>query len=145
MRQWPFAWVAWLVYATSWFIPVIKDGAALPGALPGWQAFRVAFAPLWPYEGISYDTWYTTMLAALSALTNVVMVLSPLLFLRSRSAFMVIWGWASAAAIGIDAFWFLMGHGSTDALPLRAGYYLWWLSFLPLMTACFIGARRSRP
>ena len=47
-RSAPFRILA-LLYVIAWFLPVEKDGTTLAdGGLPGWEAFRVALAPLIP-------------------------------------------------------------------------------------------------
>jgi hypothetical protein len=39
----PLIAAAFLIHAVAWFLPVVKDGVTFPGALPGWQAFCIAF------------------------------------------------------------------------------------------------------
>jgi hypothetical protein len=33
-------------------------GRDFPHGLPGWEAFRAAACPVWPYEGYSIGGWY---------------------------------------------------------------------------------------
>jgi hypothetical protein len=95
---------AWSTYLVSWAIPVVEGGDTLPEGLPGWQALAVALLPLSEPSG---QPWYSDAISVLSGLTNLVMVVSPLI-LRSRFR-----TWAPGAAgagvvsFMIDASWFL--------------------------------------
>ena len=36
------------IFIVAWFLPVVDGSSSLrQGALPGWEAFRYAFAPVW--------------------------------------------------------------------------------------------------
>ena len=115
-----------LLFAAAWVLPVIKDGVTFPSGLPGWQAFRVAASPLWPYGGVAADTWYHASLALLSAATNLVM-LSVLTFSVRRGVSNRPAGIAAIVAFAVNAQWILQEGARSD---LRIGYYTWWLSFL---------------
>jgi hypothetical protein len=131
-----------VAYAVSWFLPVVKGGATITGgALPGWEAFRIALSSLWPIVGVRLIAESLgAALAVASALTN-------LLFLgmavrlsrgaRGRSGFAVL-----VAAAVLNAHWFVLGDERGD---LRAGYYLWVASFVALAWAARAGASRPAP
>jgi hypothetical protein len=119
------------VFAAAWLVPVHKEGTSLPEGVPGWQAFRMAAAPVWPYEGVSYETWWGATLATVSAGTNLVMIGSLFLALQRRSLVRMT-AIASLAAFVVNAQWLFL---NTDWVDLRAGYYLWWLSFLAISVA----------
>jgi hypothetical protein len=121
-----WAWIAWSVFAVAWVVPVHKDGITLPRGLPGWQAFRLAASAVWPYEGVEYKTWWDATLATLSAATNFVMLGSLWAPNRGR-ALRRTTAVVALAAFMINAQWLFM---RTDWADLRAGYYLWWVSFL---------------
>ena len=59
---------AMLAFVGGWVLPVIDDHR-------GWQAFRVALSPVWPYENFGFDAWYSAALTVASALTNAVFLL----------------------------------------------------------------------
>lgn len=128
---------AWVAYIAAWVLPVIKDGVTLPEGLPGWQAFRVAFAPVWPYEGVKFQTWYSAALAVLSALSNGTMLSSPFVLVPRLRRFASACGWAAATGVVIDGHWFAMGLQNDDWADLRIGYFLWWGSFLLLAMGMF--------
>lgn len=131
---------SWLVHAIAWLSPVHADGERLPGTLPGWQAFRVAFSPVWRYEGFSADTGYGAAISSASALTNLVMLASVPVVLRGSARARAVLGWTAAGSAVLNAQWFLAGGRA----ELRIGYYLWWFSFV-LLTAGVFGPKRGDP
>ena len=120
--------LTWFVFTLAWALPVHQDGTRLPKGLPGWEAFRVAAAAVWPYEGVEYETWWGGALSSLSAATNLVMLVSIVVRSYGRQVHRGI-GAAAAAAFLVNAQWLFL---TTEWTELRAGYYLWWLSFLAL-------------
>lgn len=129
---------AWLTYLLSWFLPVIKGGVAFPHGLPGWQAFRVAACPVWPYEEWSVEGWYNALLSTISASTTLLFIaggawiaLSDSRTLRRALA------WVASGAFVVNAQWyvFFLGSGRKD---LRIGYSLWCLSFLLMSLGLFV-------
>ncbi len=131
------------MHGTAWLLPVIKDGVTLPDGLPGWQAFRVAFAPVWPYEDVKYQASYLAVLAVLSALSNLVMLSSPLSLMARLHRYVAAFGWVALGAFAVDSHWLVMGLGSDDWIDLRIGYFLWWGSFLLLAMTMFFSRRRE--
>lgn len=139
--------VLWLV---SWFAPVWKgqelfgglgalaekmgarpDQAAAaatgPDWLPGWPACRFAWELLWndPQPG-KLEEWEQRLCGA-SCLTNVVMLLAIALVLSRRPS--VLAGVLVLACAGVNSSWTWV----VDQNPfewLRAGYFLWLLSFV---------------
>src|SRR5512139_2456694 len=89
---------AWVTHALAWFLPVHKYGVRLPHGIPGWQAFRIAVSPLWPYEGSESGPWYGAALTTSGGLTNLVLLASlPILLTGSGRASRAL-GWAALAA-----------------------------------------------
>lgn len=122
-----------LLYVVSWFVPVVNEGATLAeGAVPGWEAFRTALSPIWPYQGLKGDSTLSGVIGVVSALTNFWFVLSSvvlaLLPLRSKRG--VFWGLVLAALV--NATWLLLIEDRGD---VRIGYYLWLGSFFALAAA----------
>jgi len=139
-------------YLVSWFT---KVHSAQKGAwfsiFYGWEAFRVGLGPIWPglkvvtswSEGKPWENGYTflvgiipSFLSVPSALTNGWMLLFALALITKK-----IESWRSVLVSGfvfcfcLNLFWFLspLGLGLHEAKTklsgLRAGYYLWILSF----------------
>lgn len=131
--------IVWLGFALAWLVPVHKEGITLPDGLPGWQAFRIAAAPVWPYEGTRYDTWWSATLSTLSAATNLLMLGSFLVALRLPSFLRTV-TISTFVAFLVNAQWLLL---NTEWVDLRAGYYLWWLSFLGVSVASYKEAVRA--
>ena len=128
-----------LLFVAAWGLPVIKDGVTLPGGLPGWQAFRVAASPLWPYEGVATDSWYHPALCSLSAATNLVMLAVPTFSVRRR-IFNRAAAIAAIEAFAVNTQW-VLGAGAPG--DLRIGYYVWMLSFLLVGCGLLLAKRVS--
>jgi hypothetical protein len=128
------------MYLVAWVLPVVKDGATLPEGLPGWQAFRVAASPIWPYGDVGLDSWYGALLATASAGTNLLMI--GLVWLASRVLPRLhrIGAGAALAAFIVNAHWFVL---MDDRAALRPGYFLWWFSFLVVGYSLFRLSRRT--
>jgi hypothetical protein len=122
--------LAWLAHAVAWVVPVHKDGVRLPEGLPGWQAFRIALSPLWPYYegGGSWDPWYGALLSVTSGLTNIVMLASVPIALEGTPRQRAVLAWLAMLAVLVNAGWV----NDKDWVDLRAGYYLWWASFVAM-------------
>jgi hypothetical protein len=132
---------AWLIHFTAWFVPVHENGMVrFPGGLPGWEAFRVAFNPIWPYNGSSASHWYGAVLSSSSALTNLVMLASIPVVLRSSSLMRTRLAWMALGSGVINAQW-MLDEGRT---VLLVGYYLWWASFIVLAAGLFRMGRGER-
>ncbi len=118
----------------GWFGPVVQDNR-------GWQAFRVALSPLWPYEQFRIQPGLLLVLSVASALTNVLFVgLAVWLVLtHERRAKVVLW--IAAAATLVNLHWPIsMGEQSAQ---LESGYFVWVCSFALLALAAFL-ARPTR-
>src|SRR5258706_8464175 len=132
-RSAPFRIVV-LLYVIAWFLPVIKDGATLAdGKLPGWEAFRVALAPIMSYGEFAKDTsLFHNVMSVASALTNFLMLLclfwlaGPATTSRVRQI-----RWVIVAAAMIDAYWLRL------VPDLLLGYYCWLASFVALAVVAF--------
>jgi hypothetical protein len=128
---------AWLIHAIAWFVPVHKYGVRLPKGVAGWEAFRIAVGPIWPYDGSgSWDPWYGAVLTVASGLTNFLMVASlPIVLERTRRPriLLVALAWAAVGATMLNAQWVI----DKDWTDLRVGYYLWWGSFILLSVGAF--------
>src|ERR1700722_10105482 len=105
---------AWLIHAAAWFLPVIDDGVRFPSGLPGWQAFRTAFSPVWPYADTHYSG-IAAVAAALSAVTTIFFVLvSPWVLLRGSHSARRVSAWIAAASFVLDGHWYFF-YGRSES------------------------------
>src|SRR5215468_2390053 len=117
---------AWLAFSVAWFLPVVNESVKFPSDLPGWQAFRVAAADVWPYENLKNDY---PVLSSLSALTTPLFILGSLwLVFHASKTLRRTFAWTAVVAFIVNAHWYV-DFGS-DRKDLRIGYFLWWFSFL---------------
>jgi len=132
-----FAWVAWVIFVVSFFLPALDNGR-------GWQCAGLsAMAITWPdfWRG----NWEDIHLASLT-LANLLMILSPFLLPRwSRSTRSLRWLRLSffAALILVWSFiLILVAH--EDRKELMIGCYVWGFSFLPLCLSTVKISRTNR-
>ena len=126
---------AFLVHAVAWFLPVDKDGVTLLDGLPGWQAFEMAASEVVKWR---IDPWWFVVLLTMSAVTTILFVLGAgwVVAIGSRRLRRVS-AWIAACAFIINAHWILW-IGRPGRFDLRAGYFLWWASFLLLAIGLFL-------
>jgi hypothetical protein len=129
--------IATAVYGLAWFLPVVSGSTGLEqGGVPGWEALRMALAPVFPIDGFGGDQGFLAMIGVLSGLSNLWFVASfVVLALFPRGPRRVMF-WGLVLATLVNTVW-LWGAGGVGYL--RAGYYLWLLSFVGLAAA----ARRA--
>jgi hypothetical protein len=113
----------------GWVLPVVRD-------YRGVHAFRVALSPIWPYEHFQIPSGHLVVLSVASAATNLLFVAIAgavwLGLVASRAQQRVAVFVVGAAAL-LNLHWPLsMGQSAPD---LRAGYYVWVLSFVLLLLA----------
>ena len=119
----------------GWALPVIDD-------YRGWQAFRVAFSPVWPFEQFKLEPGLLMTLSVASALTNAVFVVLAVAlvagFARTTVRARVVL-WVAAGAALLDLHWPIsMGKNSVELEP---GYFIWVGSFALLALAAFFAVR----
>jgi hypothetical protein len=131
-RMWATLAVSIIANVLGWVLPVIDD-------YRGWQAFRVAFSPVWPFEQFKLNPGLLMLLSVASALTNVLfVVLAAALVARfartvARARAVL---WAAAGAALLNLHWPIsMGE---ERGQLELGYFVWVASFgLLALTAFF--------
>jgi hypothetical protein len=130
-RAWQAALAAAVAaHALGWVLPVARD-------YRGWQAFRVAFSPVWPFEGFRIEPGLLLVLSVASALTNVVFAVLALALVGGGRTRVVLYG-ALAAGV-LDLHWPVsMGSQRT---ALESGYVVWLVSFGCLALAAHLRAR----
>jgi hypothetical protein len=123
-----------IAHLLGWFTPVVDDYL-------GWQAFRVALSPLWPFEQFRIQPGVLLVLSVASALTNLLFIaLAMVLAVRPARAKAVLW--AAAGATLLNLHWPIsMG---TERAELESGYFIWVCSFALVALAAFIEIRRGR-
>jgi hypothetical protein len=126
--------IAALVFVVAWLTPVIDSGTTLGrGGVPGWEAFRVALSPVWPYEDFEASNWFWSIISISSALTNFLFVAALAHLVWQPGVYRRAVCWALALAFVVDSAWFISG----DREYLRVGYYLWVASFALLAVAAW--------
>jgi hypothetical protein len=117
----------------GWLLPVVDD-------YRGWQAFRVAFSPIWPFEQFRIEPGVLWVLSVASALTNVLFVVLVVILARGVRARLVLW--LAAGATLLDLHWPIsMGEQRAE---LELGYFIWVCSFALLALAAFVAAAPRR-
>jgi hypothetical protein len=119
----------------GWLMPVVDDYL-------GWQAFRVALSPLWPFEQFRIEPGLLLVLSVASASTNLLfVVLGALLVLDpERRAKAVLW--AATGATLLNLHW-PISMGAQRA-ELELGYFVWVCSFALVALAAFLASRGRR-
>ena len=119
----------------GWLMPVVDDYL-------GWQAFRVALSPLWPFEQFRIEPGPLLVLSVASGLTNLLfVVLGATLAARPQRYGKVVL-WAAAAATLLNLHWPISMGAERDELEL--GYFVWVCSFALLALAAFLAVARAR-
>lgn len=114
----------------GWLLPVVDD-------YRGWQAFRVAFSPIWPFEQFRIEPGLLWVLSVTSALTNVLFVALTVILARGGRARLVLW--LATGATLLDLHW-PISMGAQRA-ELQSGYFVWVCSFALLALAAFLDHR----
>jgi hypothetical protein len=127
--------VAAAANVAGWLMPVVDDYL-------GWQAFRVALSPLWPFEQFRIEPGALLLLSVASGLTTVLfLVLGAALAARPQRYGRVVL-WAAAAATLLNLHWPISMGAERDELEL--GYFVWVCSFAVLALAAFLAVARTR-
>jgi hypothetical protein len=126
--------------ALGWILPVVDE-------YRGWQAFRGALSPLWPFAEIpvTIPAGPLLVLSVASALTNVLFVLVAAAlamgFARSRLRAQVLL-WTAAAAAILNCHWPSSMGAMSERLAL--GYFVWVGGFV-LLTLAGVFAVQAHP
>ena len=126
--------VAIVANVLGWVLPVVYDDR-------GWQAFRVALSPLWPYQDFRIEPGLLLVLSVASALTNVLFVALVAMLVLARERWKAVL-WAAAAATLLNLHWPVsMGD---ESRRLESGYFVWVCSFALLALAAFLARPAHR-
>jgi len=133
-------WTATAAFAASWFLPVLPD-------VPGWMAFRYAFAPLVPYAAAGDLAMEDSVPHVLSALSNVVFVVLAALWLTGQRMRPGTFVRISLACVLLNLYWFVKAFREDGLHDLLIGYYVWELAFTLVLgvaiTVAVAGRRTS--
>jgi hypothetical protein len=132
-------WIGVLLFAVSWFLPVVSaqgdapfgaQGLKLYDGPHGWQAFRFAWDLLQDEAGVQPGASNTKRLVlGATSLTNGVMLLSVLSLFFSLRAVPRFLGWLLLVCAALNLSWIYLAEGDFVS-SLRVGYYLWVGSFV---------------
>jgi len=107
----------------------------------GWQAFRVALSPLWPFEQFKIEPGVLLVLSVASGLTNLLFVLLAAWLVAGQGRARLVL-WAAAGATLLNLHWPIsMGENADDLL---LGYYVWVVGFALLALAAFLEVKQVR-
>ena len=126
--------LAAVCFLASWFLPVMKD-------VPGWMAFRYAFAPLWPYGPPGSTETEDAIPQVASALTNVAFVIMFVMVLRGKVRRPSLLFRVSILCFVMNLYWFVELARDGSLKDLLAGYYVWMAAFVLMI---FIAWRLNR-
>ena len=134
-------WLCWLAaacFVAAWFLPVAST-------VPGWMAFRYAFAPVWPYgpNGAAANTEDVAP-HVMSALTNVVFVVMLAQLVTGRVKRPGLWLRVAIACFVIDLYWFVQMLRDGGGRALGIGYYVWLAAFAQLVIGGALLVRQGR-
>jgi hypothetical protein len=130
-------WTATAAFAASWFLPVLPD-------VPGWMAFRYAFAPVVPYATASDLAAEDSIPHVLSALTNVVFVVLAALWLTGQRMRVGTFVRISLACFLLNLYWFVKAVREDGLRDLLIGYYVWELAFTLMLGVAITVAVANR-
>jgi hypothetical protein len=123
-------------FVAAWFLPVASE-------VPGWMAFRYAFAPLWPYQS-SGGGGEDAVPQVLSALTNVVFVVMFVQLVAGRVGRPGLWFRVAIACFVLDLYWLVQMVRDASAHELWIGYYVWLAAFALLALIGWLLMRATR-
>jgi hypothetical protein len=127
--------LAWALLLASLFLPAARGCSSAP--IAGWQAAQAcATVQFSPFDRGVESHWVAYGYYSLLNLANLLMLLSPLaLYLARRGK-----GQTYAALLGISAI-AVWSAAIDDAGNFLAGYYVWSLAAMCLLSAFRLGAR----
>ena len=134
-------WIAAACFVGGWFLPAAS-------AVPGWMAFRFAFAPVWPYGSAEPNSVEDAVPQVLSALTNVVFVVMFLQLIAGKMMRPGLFFRVAIACFVLNIYWFAQMLRDGTVRDLWIGYYLWLAAFALLVLIGWMlmrGARSAHP
>ena len=124
------------LWLASWFLPVMDDAN-------GWQAFRFAVSPVWPYHG-GGAAHEDAIPQLMSAATNVVFVILVANVWRAQVTRPGLFIRIAIACCVLDLYWFVQLARGNELGDLLIGYYTWIAAFALLIVSGVSIHRTSR-
>ena len=121
----PLAWIAAACFLAAWFLPVASE-------VPGWMAFRYAFAPVWPYASAAPDS-EDAIPQVLSALTNVAFLVMFLQLTLGKVQRPGLYFRVAIACFVLNLYWLVQMLRDGSGRDLWIGYYVWLVAFALLV------------
>jgi hypothetical protein len=118
-------WIAAGCFLAAWFLPAAS-------AVPGWMAFRYAFAPVWPYDS-SPAGGEDAVPQVLSALTNVAFLAMLLQLMAGKVRRPGLYFRVAIACFVLNLYWLVQMLRAGSARDLWIGYYVWLAAFALLV------------
>ena len=120
------AWLAAACFLASWFLPAAAE-------VPGWMAFRYAFAPVWAYGQPTPQGVEDAIPQVLSALTNVAFIVMFVIVMLGKARSPGLFFRAAIACFVLDLYWFVQMLRDRSLHELWIGYYVWLTAFALMM------------
>jgi hypothetical protein len=130
-------WFAAACFVAGWLLPAARD-------VPGWMAFRYAFAPVWTYGSSSASSIEDVAPQVLSALTNVAFIVLFGLLLFGRVKHPGLFFRVAIACFVLNLYWFVQTVRDGTLHELRIGYYVWLMAFVLMTLIGWIQMRSAR-
>lgn len=130
-------WLAAACFVAGWFLPAAED-------VPGWMAFRYAFAPVWAYGSGSARDVEDAAPHVLSALTNVAFIVLLALRLLGRIKHAGLFVRVAIGCFVLNLYWFVQAVRGGTVQDLRIGYYVWLMAFALMMLIGWLQMRSAR-
>jgi hypothetical protein len=130
-------WLAAACFVAGWLLPAAQD-------VPGWMAFRYAFAPVWPYGSGSAANIEDAAPQVLSALTNGVFIVLLALFFLGRVKHAGLFFRVAIGCFVLNLYWFVQTVRDGTVHDLRIGYYVWLVAFGLMMLIGWVQMRSAR-
>jgi hypothetical protein len=131
-------WLAVVCFLASWFLPAAAE-------VPGWMAFRYAFAPVWPYQSSESQAVADAAPQVLSALTNVAFVVMVVQLLAGKVTRPGLYFRVTIACFVLNLYWLVQMLRDGSARDLWIGYYVWLIAFALLVIIGWMLMRGARP
>jgi len=130
-------WLAAVCFIAGWLLPAAAE-------VPGWMAFRYAFAPVWPYGASHGGGVEDAVPQVLSALTNVVFVVMFAQLILGRVRRPGLWFRVAIACFVLNLYWFVQMLRDGSVHELWIGYYVWMVAFALLVLVGWMLMRMAR-
>lgn len=130
------ACAGWALFVISFFLPAV---IIIESETPGWKAAYAGIVMGPFFIADRTEPWIVLWIA--QALTNVVMLTSPVALARSRRNGKRSLPWLMIVVTVMNSLPLIPGIPEP---PMLVGYYVWWGSFVIVTSALILARRRGR-